>query len=69
MARRFISMFWLIGFLTILYYISGPIKGVMDSIDSLALPLTSKVIVLDPGHGGWMGEQLERIKHLKRKLL
>ena len=68
MARRFISMFWLIGFLTILYYISGPIKGVMDSIDSLALPLTSKVIVLDPGHGGMDGGAVGADQTLEKEI-
>ncbi|GAA4059417.1 N-acetylmuramoyl-L-alanine amidase CwlD [Amphibacillus indicireducens] len=68
MVRRLISMFWLIGFLMILYYISGPIKGAMDSIDSLALPLTGKVIVVDPGHGGMDGGAVGADQTLEKEI-
>ena len=61
-------MFWLIGFLMILYYISGPIKGAMDSIDSLALPLTGKVIVVDPGHGGMDGGAVGADQTLEKEI-
>ncbi|HHU20412.1 MAG TPA: N-acetylmuramoyl-L-alanine amidase CwlD [Bacilli bacterium] len=68
MVRRLISMFWLIGFLMILYYISGPIKGAMDSIDFLALPLTGKVIVVDPGHGGMDGGAVGADQTLEKEI-
>lgn len=61
-------MFWLIGFLMILYYISGPIKGAMDSIDFLALPLTGKVIVVDPGHGGMDGGAVGADQTLEKEI-
>lgn len=68
MVRRFISMSSLLVFLLILYYMSGPIKVVIDSIDSFALPLTNKTIVLDPGHGGVDGGAVGADQTLEKEI-
>src|SRR5699024_9947615 len=43
---------WMAGFLILIRLMSYPIAQTFDSTEILRLPLSDKVIVLDPGHGG-----------------
>lgn len=52
MKYIFKSMFWLFGFLFLIFLIGYPVQKERQSWRSVALPLAGKTIVLDPGHGG-----------------
>ncbi|WP_226038459.1 N-acetylmuramoyl-L-alanine amidase CwlD [Aquibacillus saliphilus] len=43
--------YWIIGAILLVILIQYPIQKTTDSWDSWSLPLSGKVIVLDPGHG------------------
>ncbi|MDL4841421.1 N-acetylmuramoyl-L-alanine amidase CwlD [Aquibacillus rhizosphaerae] len=43
---------WIIGAILLVILVQYPIQKSTDSWDSWSLPLSGKVIVLDPGHGG-----------------
>src|SRR5690625_2819378 len=52
-VRKIIKiMLWLLGLMILLYLISFPIHKTEHMWGFSPLPLSGKVIVLDPGHGG-----------------
>ncbi|SDK57258.1 N-acetylmuramoyl-L-alanine amidase CwlD [Sediminibacillus albus] len=51
--RKYVKVtIWMIGVILLVLLIQYPIQQSTDSWDSWSLPLSGKVIVLDPGHGG-----------------
>ncbi|WP_371069851.1 N-acetylmuramoyl-L-alanine amidase CwlD [Sediminibacillus sp. JSM 1682029] len=52
MKKYIKAALWMLGVVLLVLLIQYPIQQSTDSWDSWALPLSGKVIVLDPGHGG-----------------
>lgn len=52
MSRRLKTFFWLAGVIVLVCMVSYPIQEVKDAWTVWSSPLSGKVIVLDPGHGG-----------------
>ncbi|MCA1024319.1 N-acetylmuramoyl-L-alanine amidase CwlD [Halobacillus litoralis] len=52
MSRRLKTFLWLAGVIVLVCMVSYPIQEVKDAWTVWSSPLSGKVIVLDPGHGG-----------------
>ncbi|WP_440897059.1 N-acetylmuramoyl-L-alanine amidase CwlD [Amphibacillus sp. Q70] len=59
---------WMAGFFLLFYLMKYPIEQTIDSMDSLNLPLSNKVIVLDPGHGGADGGAVGADQTLEKEI-
>lgn len=67
--KRIINIaFWLIGFVILIFLISFPIQQTKLMWGSLSLPLSGKVIVIDPGHGGPDGGAIGRDKTSEKEI-
>ncbi|SFK50953.1 N-acetylmuramoyl-L-alanine amidase [Halobacillus dabanensis] len=52
LIRRMKTFLWLVGIIVLVCVVSYPIQEVKDAWTVWSSPLSGKVIVLDPGHGG-----------------
>lgn len=52
MLKRIKFIAWMAGLFILIRLISYPITETIESIEPLRIPLSNKIIVLDPGHGG-----------------
>lgn len=52
LIRRMKTFIWLVGIIVLVCVVSYPIQEVKDAWTVWSSPLSGKVIVLDPGHGG-----------------
>ncbi|MCA0972621.1 N-acetylmuramoyl-L-alanine amidase CwlD [Halobacillus litoralis] len=52
MIRKMKTFFWLIGIVALVCLVSYPIQEAKDAWTIWSSPLSGKVVVLDPGHGG-----------------
>ncbi|RWZ52089.1 N-acetylmuramoyl-L-alanine amidase CwlD [Halobacillus fulvus] len=52
MVRRLKTFMWLAGVVLLVCFVSYPLQEVKDTWTVWSSPLSGKVIVLDPGHGG-----------------
>lgn len=52
MVRRMKTFFWLLGIVVLVCLVSYPLQEAKDVWTVWSSPLSGKVIVLDPGHGG-----------------
>ncbi|RCW63530.1 N-acetylmuramoyl-L-alanine amidase CwlD [Saliterribacillus persicus] len=52
MLKKWTFLLWTIGLIALFMLILYPITQLDEEVDQFSLPLSGKVIVLDPGHGG-----------------
>lgn len=65
-ARNIVA--WIIGFIVLIFLISFPLKKTELMWGSWSLPLSGKVIVIDPGHGGPDGGAVGKDKTSEKEI-
>lgn len=68
MPRIMKLIIWVAGFILLIVLMRSPIEQTTNSTESLILPLSGKVIVLDPGHGGADGGAVGADQTLEKEL-
>ncbi|MBU5595078.1 N-acetylmuramoyl-L-alanine amidase CwlD [Amphibacillus sp. MSJ-3] len=68
MPRIMKLIIWIAGFILLIVLMRSPIEQTTNSTESLILPLSGKVIVLDPGHGGADGGAVGADQTLEKEL-
>ncbi|MDC3425554.1 N-acetylmuramoyl-L-alanine amidase CwlD [Aquibacillus sp. 3ASR75-11] len=69
MGRYLKIISWIVGAFLLVFLIQYPIQKSQESWDTWSLPLSGKVIVLDPGHGGVDGGAVGKDNTLEKDIV